>query len=107
MQVVRWYGACKLRQWAGKHWGDAVNIETARDFFLWCTIINYGVLLLWCLAFWAGHHWHYRLMRWWLPSLTSEHYKLVNLHGIAIYKIAIILLNLVPFIALRIIGPGR
>lgn len=80
-----------------------MNIETARSFFLWCTLINYGVLLLWTLVFWLAHDWHYRLTSR-LFKVSVETYDLVNLGGIAVFKIAVILLNLVPYLALRIIA---
>ena len=28
-----------------------MNIEFTRSFLLWCTVINYGILLLWFLVF--------------------------------------------------------
>lgn len=80
-----------------------MNIETARSFFLWCTVINYGVLLLWVLFFMFAHDWHYRLTNRFLKA-SVETYDLVNFGGFAIFKIAIILLNLVPYIALSIIA---
>jgi hypothetical protein len=80
----------------------AMNIETVRSFFLWCTVINYAVLLLWVVIFWFVHDWHYRLTNRFF-KVSVETYDLVNFSGIAAFKIAIILLNLVPFLALCII----
>jgi hypothetical protein len=78
-----------------------MNIESLRSFFLRCTIINYGVLLLWTLIFFLAHDWHYGLTSRFF-AISVETYDLVNLGCVAIYKIAIILLCLVPYIALRI-----
>lgn len=83
-----------------------MNYETAQSFFFWCTIINYGVLLLWSLVFFVGHDLHYRLTNRLFRSLTVEQYDLVNLGGIAIYKIAVLVFNLVPYAALCIVGRG-
>lgn len=80
-----------------------MNIETARSFFLWCTVINYGVLLLWTLILVFARDWHYRYTNRFF-KVSAEAYDLVNLGGIAIFKIAVILLNLVPYLALRIIA---
>ena len=80
-----------------------MNIESLRGFFLRCTIINYGVLLLWTLIFFLAHEWHYELTRRFF-AISVETYDLVNLGGIAIYKSAVILLCLVPYIALRLAG---
>lgn len=63
---------------------------------------NYAVLLLWVVIFWFGHDWHYQLTSRFF-KVSVETYDLVNFSGIAAFKLAIILLNLVPFIALCII----
>lgn len=79
-----------------------MKLEIVRSFFLWCTVINYAVLLLWTVVFWLARDWHYRLTSRFF-KVSVETYDLVNFCGIAAYKIAVILLNLVPFIALCII----
>jgi len=80
-----------------------MNIEMARSFFLWCTVINYGVLLLWALLFMFAHD---GLLRWWgkWVRVSTEQFDMLNVAGISFYKIGIILLNLVPCIVLYIIG---
>jgi hypothetical protein len=78
-----------------------MKMEIAKNFFLWCTIIDYGILLLWCVLYKAVHSTHYRLTSWWFP-VTEEEYDKLNLRGIAVFKMAIIIFNLVPYIALRI-----
>ncbi len=80
-----------------------MNIEIARSFFLWCTVINYGLLLLWFLVFTLAHNWHFRLSSKWF-RMSVEQYDLVNFGGIAIFKIVVILFNLVPYLAFCIIG---
>lgn len=79
-----------------------MNIETAKSFFLWCTILNYGVLLVWSLVFIFAHDWHYRLTTRWFRKFSIEHYDLVILAGIAFFKITILLFSLVPYLALCI-----
>ena len=34
-----------------------MSIELARNFLLWCTVINYGILLVWFLVFTLAHDW--------------------------------------------------
>lgn len=79
-----------------------MTIETARSFFLWCSIINYGLLLLWSLLtiFWRSGL--YRLWRLFLP-LSSEQFDIINVGGMSLYKIGIILFNIVPCIALYLV----
>lgn len=80
-----------------------MNVETAKSFFLWCTIINYAILLIWFLVFASVHDWHYRLTSRFF-RVSVEQYDMVNLGGIAISKIAVLFLNLVPYMALCIIS---
>ncbi|MGJ0490043.1 DUF6868 family protein [Methylobacter sp.] len=80
-----------------------MNIELMRDVFLWCAIINYGVLLFWALLFIAAHEWLYQLHGRWF-RLPVERFDAVHYAGMAIYKIGILLFNLVPYIALHIVG---
>jgi hypothetical protein len=80
-----------------------MNIELARSFFLWCTVINYGVLLLWGLLFMFAHDPLLRLWGKWV-RVSVEQFDILNIAGITLYKIGVFLLNLVPCIALYLIG---
>ena len=84
--------------------GNEMNIETAKSFFLWCTIINYCVLLIWCGVFLFAHDLHYGLAKRFFRNASVEQYDGVNFFGIAFYKLSIILFNLVPYAALCIIS---
>ncbi|SIO66734.1 hypothetical protein SAMN05444166_8200 [Singulisphaera sp. GP187] len=79
-----------------------MNIEVVRGVLLWSTIINYGVLVLWALLFLFARDWMHRLGRWY--RMTAEQMDLIQLAGMTFYKIGIILFNLVPYIALRIVA---
>ena len=80
-----------------------MSIETARSFFLWCSIINYVILLLWSLPllFWRDRL--YRLWGRWY-RLSTEQFDLLNITGIAFYKVVILVFNLVPCVALYLVG---
>ena len=80
-----------------------MNIEVARNFLLWCTVINYGVLLVWFLVFTFAHDWIKRIHGRWF-RLSSEQFDALHYGGMTIFKIGIILFNLVPFVVLRIVG---
>jgi hypothetical protein len=80
-----------------------MSIETARNFLLWCTVINYGVLLLWVVLFMLPHGWMYRLWGRWV-RLSVEQFDAINFAGMALYKTGIILFNLVPFVSLCIVS---
>jgi len=68
---------------------------------LWCVGINYGVMLVWFGVFVYAHDWMYRLHTRWF-KLSVETFDALHYAGLSIYKIGIILLNLVPLIALYI-----
>jgi hypothetical protein len=80
-----------------------MNVETARDFLLWCLVINYGILLWWFLAFRLAHAWMFRLHSRWF-NLSEERFDAIHYAGMAVYKVGVLLFNLAPYIALVIIG---
>jgi hypothetical protein len=79
-----------------------MSIEAVRHFLLWCTIINFGLLLVWNLLFLLAHGWLYVLWGLWF-RLSAEQFDAISCAGIILYKLAIILFNLVPYIALLIV----
>jgi hypothetical protein len=78
-----------------------MSIDVISNVFLWCTVINYAVLLVWVLLILLPHEWVYRLWGRWF-RLTAEQFDAINFAGIAFYKLGILLFNLVPYLALRI-----
>jgi len=78
-------------------------IETARDALLWCAILNYGLLVVWFLLYLLPHEWLYRLWGRWF-RLTAKEFDTINFAGIVLYKVGVLLFNLVPYVALRIVG---
>ena len=70
-----------------------------KEVLLWCVGINYGILLVWFGAFIYAHDWMYRMHTRWF-KLSIETFDAINYAGIAIYKIGIMLLNLVPLVAI-------
>jgi hypothetical protein len=79
-----------------------MNINFIRHFLLWCTVINYCVLLIWFLAFMFAHDCMYRFHTRWF-RLTTEQFDTIHYSAMAVYKIGILLFNLVPYIALLIV----
>ena len=80
-----------------------MSIAIVRKVLFWCTIINYGVLLVWWLSFLFAHDWMHGLHSQWF-HLSVEQFDTLHYAGMALYKLGILLLNLVPYIALRIVG---
>lgn len=80
-----------------------MNIRTTRRAFLWCAIINYCVLILWFLLYVLAHEWLQRYWARWF-HLSTEQFDFLNFEGMMLLKIFILAFNLVPFVALLIIG---
>jgi hypothetical protein len=79
-----------------------MSIETARSFFLWCSVINYAILLVWVVLATLGRDWVYRLWSR-VFRLSLEQFDILNIGGITLYKTGIVLFNIVPCIALYIV----
>lgn len=73
-----------------------------REAFLWCAVINYGLMLVWFLTFALAHDWMYRLHGRWF-RLSTERFDAIHYAGIAMYKVGILVFNLVPYLALRLV----
>lgn len=80
-----------------------MNIQMARDAFLWCSIINYGLLVVWFLLLVLLREWLYRLWSKWF-RLSAAQFEAISFAGMALFKIGILLFNVVPYVALRIVG---
>jgi hypothetical protein len=74
-----------------------------KDFLLWCTCLNYALLLVWAGVFVFAHDWMYGLHGRWF-RLSVETFDGIHYAGLAIYKIGILLLNLMPLVALYVIA---
>jgi hypothetical protein len=70
-----------------------------KGILFWCVGINYVVILFWFGVFVYAHDWMYRLHTRWF-TLSVETFDALHYAGLSIYKIGIILLNLVPLVAL-------
>jgi len=80
-----------------------MTIDTLRQMLLWCFVINYGLLLWWFLFFTFAHDWVYRFHGKWF-KMPVEKFDAIHYAGIAFFKICIFVFNLVPYIALQIVG---
>ena len=80
-----------------------MNLALARDVLLWCTVINYGVLFCWFLVFAFAHDWMFRLHGRWF-RIPVEQFDAIHYAAMAIYKIGILLLSLVPYVALLVVA---
>lgn len=80
-----------------------MDIQTLTSFFMWCTIINAGVLLFLALIFMLAPNLIYRLQSM-VISFSRETFDIVFYSFIGFYKLIVLVFNVVPWIALLIIG---
>jgi len=76
-------------------------LEIMRVVLAWSTAINLGILLLWFLFFALAHDWMYRIHKR-LFNLSPEAFDTLHYGGMGLYKLGILLFNLVPYLVLRI-----
>jgi hypothetical protein len=80
-----------------------MDIQTLARFFMWCTIINGGILVLGFLFKVFGGDLIYRLHgRYYPMPKESFNHALYVIMGV--YKVLVIVLFLAPWIALTVIG---
>lgn len=80
-----------------------MTVETIRDVLAWCSVINFALLLLWFVGFLLARDWLYRVHGKWF-TLSVEKFDAIHYAGMAFFKICILLFNLVPYLAFRIVG---
>ena len=80
-----------------------MTVEMMRAVLGWCSIINIGLLLWWFFAITVLHDWGYRIHSKWF-KLSVESFDTIHYAGIAFFKIAVFVFNIVPYFALRIVG---
>lgn len=78
-----------------------MSLDILKSFLLWCLIVDYAILILWFLMFTFARGWMYRLHGHWF-KLSSESFDLIHYAGMAGFKLAIVVFNLTPLLALMI-----
>lgn len=79
-----------------------MRIEFVRQVLLGCTLVNYAVLLTWFLVFVYAHDWLHRVHGRWF-HLSHERLDAAHYAAMSIFKVGILLFNLVPLIVLTIL----
>ncbi len=80
-----------------------MDIDSIRAFFMWCTILNVALLLFSSLMCICAGDWAYRIHSKWF-SISRETFNVAIYSFLALYKILVIVFNLIPYIALSILG---
>ncbi len=80
-----------------------MDTHTLTRFFMWCTIINAAILVLWTVMCISAPDLVYRTQSRWFP-LSRETYDIVMYSFIGLFKLLFLVFNVVPYVALLIIG---
>ena len=80
-----------------------MDIQTLTAFFMWCTILNVALLVLSGLICLYAGDWVYGIHGKWF-SISRETFNVAIYSFIGVYKIFILAFNLIPYIALLIVG---
>lgn len=78
-------------------------IQTVTAFFMWSTIINGALLALWITMCIVAPDLVYRTQKVWFP-ISRETFDVVMYSFIGFFKIVFLVFNLVPYLALLIVG---
>ena len=79
-----------------------MTTDVIRKVLAWSIVINYVILIIWFAAFCLAHDWIYALHGRFF-KLSPEQFDSLHYLGMSIYKIGILLFNLVPYLAIRIV----
>ena len=80
-----------------------MTLETASAILGWCAAINIGLLIWWFLFISLAHDFTYRFHGK-LFKVSVETFDAIHYAGMAVFKFGIFLFNLVPYLALKIVG---
>ncbi|MEW8692299.1 MAG: DUF6868 family protein [Candidatus Thiodiazotropha endolucinida] len=80
-----------------------MNIQLITDFFMWCTLINGGLLFLWTLFILFAPELVYKTQSRWI-AISRANFDLAIYLFLGFFKLFFIFFNLIPFLALLIIG---
>ena len=81
----------------------AIDIHMLTAFFMWCTIINGGLLVLWTVFCAFSPDLVYRIQSKWFP-IPRETFNVIIYSFLGLFKIIFLVFNVVPYVALLIIG---
>ena len=80
-----------------------MDIQTLTSFFMWCSIINIGILFFLALIYMLAPNLTYRLQSQFI-SISRETFDIVFYSFIGFFKVVVLVFNVVPWIVLLIIG---
>ena len=80
-----------------------MDMQTLTSFFMWCTLLNGGILALWTLFLVLAPDLVYRIQSLWFP-ISRETFNVIIFSFLGLFKILFLVFNVIPYAALLIIG---
>ncbi len=80
-----------------------MDVQLLTRFFMWCTILNGGLLILWMTVYMLAPDLTYRTQSKWF-AISREDFDVAYYSFLGLFKTFYIVFNAVPFIALLIVG---
>jgi hypothetical protein len=80
-----------------------MDIQALTRFFMWCTIVNGALLLFWAAMCLLASDLVYRTQHKWFP-IPRETFNVVMYSFLGMFKIVFLVFNVVPYVALLIVG---
>ena len=79
-----------------------MDIDTIRAFFMWCTILNGGLLVLSFLVCTLARDWVYQMHSKWF-SIPRDTFNVLLYSFMGLFKILFFVFNFIPYVALLIV----
>ena len=79
------------------------GLEIAAQILLRCSVIGFVMLLYWWGALQVGGDFVYKVHSNVAPSISREHFDIINYAGMILLKLCILLLFLFPYLATRLV----
>ena len=80
-----------------------MDSQTLTTFFMWCTIMNGGLLVLWSILCLSAPDLVYRTQSRWFP-IPRETFNVAIYAFLGLFKVFFLIFNLVPYLALLIVA---
>lgn len=80
-----------------------MDLQSLTTFFMWCTIINGALLVLWATMCILAPDLVYRTQSKWFP-IPRDTFNLLIYLFLGLFKIFFLVFNLIPYVALLIVG---
>ena len=80
-----------------------MTIYQIREFLMWCSVINVGLMIVMFLILWLGRSWVYKMHSKMFP-VTESQFNVIVYSFLGVYKLVIYMFNIIPWIAVCIVA---